>query len=305
MARLLSRSAFAPLAVLVLLAALTLLPAFPAFASADGDRVRDLEISYQIDAAGTVHVTETYQWDFGSREGRGFARQLDAAFEHDDDHVREYRYTDVAASSPSGAPADVTLVEDGASLEVQVAAPEDSDERVTGVQTYVLSYTITGALNAVRGQQDVPDADEFFWNVQGPDHPPTDRVEVSVTGPADATAVRCTQDSAGTACSALSAPGAVVTATAADLDDGDPLTIAVAYPPGTFTDTDPILVDIEQWEDEHGSLDGGDGSVGPVFAVVGGVLVLGGAGTTAATVAVRRRRRDLAFVGVPPGTIPP
>lgn len=278
--------------------------AAPASASADDDRVRSLEIRYEIAESGEVHVTETYRWDFGSRQGRGFARELDAVFRYDDDHYREYAYASFTASSPTGAPTDIDVIDDGARLEVQVAAPEDSDERVTGVQTYVLDYTITGALNAVRGQSGVPDADEFYWNAQGPDHQPTDRVEVTVVGPVDATAVRCTQDSDGTACTSVSAPGSEVVATAENLDDGDPLTIAVAYPPGTFTNTDPILVDAGAWEDEHGALDS-DVNVGAILAVVGGAIAVIAGGVTTSVVATRRRRRDLAYVGIPPGTFPP
>lgn len=267
----------------------------------DGDQVRHLAVDVVIEASGDVLVTETYHWDFGDREGRGFARELTTLVSHPAGY-REYRYTDVDASSPSGAPADLLLIDHGAALEIQVAAPEESEVRVSGVQTYVLSYRIIGALNQIRDEPGAPDGEELYWNITGDSHVPMDEVEVTVTGPVPAERVRCTQSADDTPCDQISPPGAVVTTTTIGLPADTDLTLAVGYPLGTFAGTDPILVSQESYDERFG----GDGlSSGSVLLAVGSVFVLGGGGLVVAGTTLRRRRRDLAFVGFPPGVIPP
>ncbi|HHW83426.1 MAG TPA: DUF2207 domain-containing protein, partial [Actinomycetales bacterium] len=55
--------------------------------------------------------------------------------------------------------------EGGERTEIAVGAPDGSDDTRSGVQVYVLSYRLEGALNAIRGQGDVPDQDELYWNI--------------------------------------------------------------------------------------------------------------------------------------------
>lgn len=269
-----------------------------AAADASDDEVRSLDVDLTIESSGAVLVTETYEWDFGDREGRGFARDLVTAVEHDDGY-RRYEYSDFSASSPSGAPAELEVLDHGASLEVQVAADEDSDERVSGVQTYVVSYRIDGALNAVRDEAGVPDADELYWNITGDDHVHMDVVDVTVEGPVAATAVRCTQASDGTTCDELSEPEQVVTARGTNIEDGDNLTLAVAYPAGTFDVTDPILLTEEEYADLTDDSLGGAAVAGLTTGVA--ALVLLPVGGVLLTV---RRRRDLTFTDVAPGVVP-
>lgn len=275
-----------------------------AHADADGDQVRHLGVDVVIEASGDVLVTETYEWDFGDRDGRGFSRELLTVFDHPSGGYREYRYTDVEASSPSGAPADLLLVDHAAALEAQVAAPEDSGTRVSGVQTYVLSYRITGALNQIVDQPGAPDGEELYWNITGASHVPMDEVVVTVTAPVPAERVLCTQDADDTPCDEISPPGAVVTTTTHDLPADTDLTLAVGYPLGTFASTDPILLSQERYDELLGGSD--DAEASGAAAAIAGVVGLGAVGVlTGSLVRVRRRRRDLAFVGFPPGVIPP
>ncbi|SDD44250.1 Predicted membrane protein [Sanguibacter gelidistatuariae] len=300
-------------AALTLLLAAVLLLTGTAAARADSgsageDQVRHLAVDLVIEDSGDVLVTETYRWDFGSREGRGFARDLNVLFDYPAGGYREYQYSDFEAGSPSGAPSDVVVIDHGGSLEVQVAAPEDSDVRVTGVQTYVLSYRIAGALNRIEGDPDAPDGEELFWNITGDSHVAMDQVDVTVTAPVPAERVRCTQSADGAPCDPISPPGAVVTASATDLPADTDLTLAVGYPLGTFANTDPILVpeeiDDDWMAESQKSADGVRSTIKGSLIGAGALIVVLGGGIGGSTLALRRKRRDLAYAGIPPGVIP-
>src|SRR5699024_7710934 len=114
----------------------------PAQADPSSDVVRDLAIDIQIDDGGLVHVTETYDWDFGDREGLGFRRELAQRFTWPDDPelMRVYEYQDMWIDSPSGAPAEGWIAGDGAYLVLDLGAPDGSGDTRTGVQTYELRY---------------------------------------------------------------------------------------------------------------------------------------------------------------------
>src|SRR5690625_7277813 len=108
-----SAAAVAGLAVVILAGS-----APPAHADAGDDVVRHLDVNMYIDADGWVRVTETYEWDFGDREGLGLRRELAQHFSwpEDPDLMRVQEYGESSVSSPSGAPADHQVTEGDASL---------------------------------------------------------------------------------------------------------------------------------------------------------------------------------------------
>ena len=183
-------------AVAALVVAMSLMVAPAASADSDDDVVRDLQISYELDDEGNLHVTETFQWDFGDREGLGFTHLVRRmGYEPDPSKERVLLYSDFAVESPSGAPAGHWREDsgEGPELVLAIGAPDGSSDTRTGVQTYVLSYDVEGAVNAVRDQQGVADADELFYNVFTDSPNRVDAVSVTVTGPASVTDVACYQ----------------------------------------------------------------------------------------------------------------
>lgn len=220
----------------------------PAAADANEDVVRSLAIEAELDPAGSMHVTETYEWDFGDREALGFDREIlqRMDWEPDSSMVRLLEISGIEVSSPSGAPAEVWVEGDGHYLELAIGAPDGSEETRSGVQTYVLSYTIHGALNAIRDQEGIPDQDELYWDATGHESSVAiEEVTVSVTGPVEATAAACFRGPVGEdeECSGLEMEGAETTFTDGSLEPGSGLTVALAFPPGTFAEAEPIIED--------------------------------------------------------------
>ncbi|WP_413451953.1 DUF2207 domain-containing protein [Georgenia phoenicis] len=288
------------------LAPLLLLPS--AATAASGDVIRELDIAIDVRPDGTLEVTETYDWDFGTREGLGLTRMLDSRFDYapDPDLVRVYEYGGFTASSPSNAPAGVWATDQGARVRVDIGAPDGSDDRRSGRQTYVLRYTVDGALNAIRDEPGVADQDELYWNATGHDWDvPIEQATVTVTGPADVVDHACYEGSRGSTaeCASLEADGGEVRATSGHLPSGSGVTVVAAFPPGTFGQIEPILESAPEpllWA--------GDGAA-PTAARfvrdnVAWLAPLALVGPIALAVYRVRRGRDLHFADLPPGVMP-
>ncbi|MEE6287280.1 DUF2207 domain-containing protein [Georgenia sp. MJ173] len=298
--------------IITALAVTALLVLVPSGANAaSNDVIRDLDIEITVRPDGMLDVVETYEWDFGSREGLGFTRVLDSRFEYDPepDMDRVYRYDDFRASSPSGAPAGVWPRTEGARVRADVGAADGSSDRRSGRQTYVLHYTVEGSLNAIRDQDGVEDQEELYWNATGLDWDiPIEAATVTVTGPATIGDHACYQGPRGTdnECDTLSATGTQVTASTGRLDPGEGMTIMAAFPVGTFGEITPIL-------EPASSGPFGDTALGRVTDPIADFLLgntpwllpLGIAAPIGFGYWRRRKGRDLHFVGLPPGLLPP
>lgn len=317
-----------PTAAVVLAALLwlaVLLAPLPARADGDPatDVVRGVDVVMTVNPDGTIHVEETYQWDFGSRNGLGFYRDLVQAmgWEPDPEKYRVYEYSNFAVTSPSGAPAEV-WVEGGwgeEAIRLAVGAPDGSSDTRTGLQVYVLSYDVAGALNAIRGQEGVTDRDELYWNNFTDIANPFERVTVTVTGPADVVDVACYQGpfQATTPCDSYVSDGPTATFTGTGLGVGDGISVVAAWPAGTFPDISPILQDLPEDSDvwTPGDSGGVPAEPGPVVAAALGVsafiarwsvpLALAWALVLGAVAWARiSAGRDRYYVGLPLGLVP-
>ena len=277
--------------------------------AASNDVIRELDIVIDIRPDGTLDVTETYEWDFGTRHGLGFTRVLDSRFDYDPDPemVRVYRYGDFSASSPSSAPAGVWTRNEGARVRADVGAPDGSDDRRSGVQTYVLRYTVDGALNAIRGQAGVSDQDELYWNATGLDWDiPIESASVTVTGPAEVVDHACYQGRRGSSdgCDSLNATGTMVTASTGRLSPGEGMTIMAAYPVGTFGDISPILESAPPPSPGSRLTSIADPIADFLRGNAAWLLPLGVAAPIGLGLRRRHKGKDLHFVGLPPGVLP-
>lgn len=295
------------LSTLVLALFLLLLPTSARAAS--NDVIRDLDIAIDIRPDGMLEVTETYRWDFGSRAGLGFTRVLDSRFDYppDPDMVRVYRYEDFTASSPSSAPAGVWRRDQGARVRVDVGAPDGSDDRRSGVQTYVLRYTVSGALNAIRDQAGVADQEELYWNATGLDWDiPIESSSVTVTGPAGVVDHACYQGRQGStaSCDTLAASGSRVSAGTGRLSPGEGMTIMAAFPVGTFGEIVPILQPAPPPAPGSELFSAADSVADFLRGNAAWLLPLGVAGPVGLALRRRHKGKDLHFVGLPPGVLP-
>lgn len=296
---------------LVLAILVTVFALFGSAARADGDPaddvIRSLSVEITLAQDGTMTVRETYEWDFGARNGLGFYRVLISGQGYDPDPsmMRVYEYSDYAVSSPSGAPAEVWVErERGSEIHLAVGAPDGSSDTRSGLQTYVLTYKVKGTLNAIRGEANVPDQDELFWNIFTDFDNPIENISVTVTGPGPVTNQTCFQGPRFSTdpCASAVPAGDSVTFTGANASAGDSFTVVAAWAPRTFSDTTPILEAIP----EGGSIGGGDGRFAALWSFVdsNAPWLTGGLLGIAALLAGFRvsQGRDHMYEGLPPGT---
>jgi hypothetical protein len=225
---------------LAALAVIWLMAAAPVVAVQEGWVIRSFGASYNIQPNGDINVIEDILVDF-QEPHHGIDRDIDFRFHFDDKHDREYGIavtgvTDGAASRP------YSVMTVGASKRVHIG---DKDKTVTGPQRYVISYRLTGALNAQE------DADEFFWNVTGAQWDvPIERASAIVTAPS-ITRVACfegVEGSQGTCPTGISPSRAEYQANG-PLAPGEQLTVVTGLKKGTVQVSGPILVERKSvWE---------------------------------------------------------
>lgn len=150
------RRRFAWVAVFALVA---LFVALPSDARAQqSEEVTSFDVTYDIDDAGFVHVTEDIRYDFGSNEKHGIFRHTPVRYDYDDKKDRLIGANDVKVTNGSGGEWQFEITEDDPSLVIKIGDP---DALISGKQRYVITYTLDRALNPL------DDHDEFYWNVTG------------------------------------------------------------------------------------------------------------------------------------------
>ena len=203
------------------------------------ESIKRYDVQIQIQPSGSMLVTETIDYDFGSVPKHGIFRDIPERLHYDDTYDRIYRI-DVVSVKAVGAPADYEVEHEGGGiLHIRIGDP---DVTVSGEHVYTIVYRVDGALNGF------PDHDELYWNAIGADwNVQIDQASARVTGPAPVTKVACFTGPVG---STLGCAKAVVKSGAAVF--GQPimppynaLSIVVALPQGSVASTAPILE--ERW----------------------------------------------------------
>jgi len=211
-----------------------------------------------LDADGTAHVTVDLTFDFGGEPGHGPFLTVPEQEPTDDGRTRAYEVSNVTAVSPSGAPADVQVDDDGQTATIRVGDPDVGD--VDGVQTYRIGYDVS---DLVDPDATTGDGDQLYWDAIGTAwQVPLGDVSIDVSGPADVERVECFAGTSGSAeaCDAADQVGGHAVFHQASVEPGDGLTVAVGWPAGTFPDASPVFVDDQADDGSAASSVDGSGS---------------------------------------------
>ena len=127
-------------------------------ASADeGWVIKSFKSTIQIQPDSTIAISEDIVVDFGGLQKHGIFRTIPIQYRYNDTEDRVYNI-------------DVTSVTDGqrrlpydahVNNFDEVIKIGDPDQTVSGINRYVIDYTVQGAMNSFK------DHDELFWNVDG------------------------------------------------------------------------------------------------------------------------------------------
>lgn len=269
--------------VAVLVGLLSVAP--PAYA-AGGESITSYDTRLEVHADGKVRVTETIRYDFGSNDRHGIIRRIPARFRYDDTRDRITPISDVSVTRDGGSE-KVVRSSSGGYEELKIG---NSKKIVTGAHTYVLAYTIAGALNGFA------EHDELYWNAVGDEWAvPIGAATSTVTAPADVTRVTCFAGALNShlPCDSATESGATAAFHQGRLASHQGLTIVVALPKGTVA-TAPIFA-------RHRDL---ANSFRATPWTIGGAVALALLGTGAALGVAWRVGRDRRYVGLLPGLVP-
>jgi len=208
-------------------------------ARAGDERITAYDVVLQVEPAGTLLVTETIDYDFGSANRHGIYRDVPVRRAYDGRYDRIYplkvRFVDASAGTPHG----YELEDVGHSKRIKIGDP---DKTISGAHRYTIEYRVSAALDAL------DDHDELNWNAIGTEWSvPIDRATVRVTAPSAVTAVACYGGGRGSrlACSEATRAGNLAGFSQGGLRAGQGVTVVVAFAKGAVPPPAPLLD--ERW----------------------------------------------------------
>jgi YD repeat-containing protein len=216
-------------------------------ASADeGWEIQRFHADIAIQPDGALAITESIDVDFRNLDKHGIFREIPVRYGHSNTQDRLYELAVTSVRDAAGRAWRYEVEWNGANRRIRIGDP---DRTVRGPQTYRLTYTVRGALNAFEQH------DELYWNVNGPDWGvPSARVSAAVRAPAAVTRSACFQGFTGSSerCEVVAGgDGNVSYVATRALRAGEQLTIVAALPKGAVAA--PVVLyeerarDIDRW----------------------------------------------------------
>lgn len=248
-------------------------------AAAELRYVRDYSMAYTLNRDGSVKVELELIGSFSYRQSHGILITIPVQVETSDPKVdRSYPLSDVAVSSPSGAPAEFSQKTKYGVTTLKIGS---ADVSIHGSHQYRVTYTQHGVINKADGHE------EFYWNVAQDWSVQIYRATAVVHAPQKPDKVTCyAGETGGTApCTeksispAKGAQPAQAVFSQEKVTAGDAFTIVAAYPEGTFPDAPVLTADPAirtSW-----SFDWSDPWVVPTLAGLGILVVSVGLGMLA------------------------
>lgn len=216
------------------LVTLVLLLAAPQAQAETEDVVRSLDATYAVQRDGSIDVTYQLDWDFGRTGAHGIELSLVTVEQWEDDPTQEavYDITDLDVTSPTGVPTDLDTYSDDISGTLDLRIGDPDVELDVKRATYVVTYTLDGALRTVDGNP------QLYWDVTSYDFPAIDDFTITVTGPAGIPRARCLQGS--DECRA-EVDGDRAVLTGSQVETGDTLTAVAEFEAGSVKNAEPNL----------------------------------------------------------------
>lgn len=224
--------------IILIIVALGLAIALPASA----ESINRFDAAIDVAAGGQLTVTETITYDFGIEERHGIFRTIPYQYSRDGFNYNA-RLSIISVVDETGAAYAYDLSTGGGALTAQIG---DADTFISGVHTYVITYTVDRAINWFDGEP------EIYWNVTGTDWEigiteATATVSgnfefradktICFTGAFASQATDCTVET--------SEPGSVYVAAVTELFPYEGLTVVVRLPAGSIPE--PTNLDRLWW----------------------------------------------------------
>ncbi len=130
----------------------------PVFAQS-GEHIQSFNSQITVNKDGTINVKETIVYDFGSLSRHGIYRYIPYI-----KNINGKRYKMdikvISVKDENGQNYNYQLIDSNNQTEIKIG---DANKTITGVHTYVIEYSVSGALGYFS------DHDEIYWNATGND----------------------------------------------------------------------------------------------------------------------------------------
>lgn len=127
------------------------------FVFAQTESIDTYDIDIQIQRNGSIGVAEKIVYDFGSNQRHGIFRDIPWRYPLENEQL----ITEISIESvtdENGIPYRYTVSTEGDFIRAKIGDP---DRTISGIQTYVITYTVMGILTAFE------EHDELYWNAIG------------------------------------------------------------------------------------------------------------------------------------------
>jgi hypothetical protein len=139
------------------------------------ERIKNFVVDMRVNTDGSVDITETITYDFGTQQRHGIYREIPLIKENEEKKKFIMKVTDFSVTDAEGAVREFQNESKRDTLSLKIGDP---DRKISGEQVYVISYTVEGALTYF------DNFDEFYWDVTGLDwEVPIENVFVGVRLP--------------------------------------------------------------------------------------------------------------------------
>lgn len=121
------------------------------------EQIDSFDVSIQVNADGSLDVTERIQYDFGADLHHGIIRHI-PIFYRSKTGNNQIKISGIEARDEVGKAYQFEKSFSGNDVQIRVG---DASYMVSGKKTYILTYKVLGAINFFK------DHDELYWNVTG------------------------------------------------------------------------------------------------------------------------------------------
>jgi len=213
------------LACLVAVVAIVVLATTQATADT-GWTIQAFNADITIRGDGSLAIVEAIDVDFDGLDKHGIFRDIPTRYSYDDTRDRLYRLRVQRVTDATGRAVTYQVSAGSAVTEIKIGDP---GRTVSGKQSYRITYTVEGALNAFA------DHDELYWNVNGDQWGvPTLATTARVTAPSAIGNTACFQGAKGATetCKIANSGGATTFAATRRFAPGEQLTIVASLATG-------------------------------------------------------------------------
>ncbi len=128
------------------------------FSPAYAWEIADYRVEIRLEKDSHFLVTEKIDADFGYESKHGIYRDIPIDFKNENGHSYNVRFTDFTIQDENGRAWDYTEEDNGYVHRLRIGS---AYRTVSGRQTYIISYRVTGAILFL------PEQDQLFWNAVG------------------------------------------------------------------------------------------------------------------------------------------